>query len=112
MAGRSADELAECARHEALLNLAFSGAPAWWLMCPYDERGLPPGVLDEARRNHPYLVRDGRRGGSATYLGLDDASRPFDEPLPPPAGRVSELRFGGWNRPSALWLAASHLSAA
>lgn len=92
--GRSVDELAECARHEALLNLAFSGSPAWWLMCPYDEAGLPRAVLDEARRNHPFLVRHGSRWGNATYRGLDDVTAPFDEPLPPPTGRVSELRFG------------------
>jgi len=51
--GRSADELAECERHEALLNLAFVDAPAWWLLCPYDTQSLPSRVLDEARRNHP-----------------------------------------------------------
>ncbi|MCA1843243.1 MAG: MEDS domain-containing protein, partial [Actinobacteria bacterium] len=35
-ASRSPAELAECERHEALLNLAFARAPAWWLLCPYD----------------------------------------------------------------------------
>jgi anti-sigma regulatory factor (Ser/Thr protein kinase) len=91
--GRSADELVECARHEALLNLAFSGA-AWSLTCPYDEATLSPTVLDEARRNHPILVRDGSRGQSERYRGMDDVLRPFDEPLPPPAGPVHELGFG------------------
>ena len=92
-AGRSPDELVECARHEALLNLAFSGA-GWWLTCPYDEATLSPTVLDGARRNHPILVRDGSRGQSLGFRGLDDALRPFDEPLPPPVGPVHELRFG------------------
>jgi anti-sigma regulatory factor (Ser/Thr protein kinase) len=91
--GRTADELVECARHEALLNLAFSGAE-WRLTCPYDEASLPRTVLDEARRNHPFLVRDGSHGLSARYRGLEDALRPFDEPLPPPGGPVHELRFG------------------
>jgi MEDS: MEthanogen/methylotroph, DcmR Sensory domain len=35
-ATRSADELVECQRHEALLNLAFQDAPGFWLLCPYD----------------------------------------------------------------------------
>jgi anti-sigma regulatory factor (Ser/Thr protein kinase) len=91
--GRSADELIECARHEALLNLAFIGAE-WRLTCPYDEASLPGTVLDQARRNHPFLVRDGSRGRSAGFRGLDDALRPFDEPLPPPVGSVHEVRFG------------------
>src|SRR5438132_6772395 len=30
-AGRTPAELVECQRHEALLNLAFAGTPAWWL---------------------------------------------------------------------------------
>ena len=37
---RSASELVECARHEALLNLAFAGGRAWWLLCPYDTGSL------------------------------------------------------------------------
>lgn len=100
-AGRTPDELVECARHEALLNLAFSGAE-WWLTCPYDESTLSPTVLDEARRSHPILVRDGSPGRSARYRGLDDALRPFDEPLPPPVGPVHELGFG----PSTAYLGA------
>jgi len=94
-ATRSASELAECARHEALLNLAFAGGQAWWLACPYDIRSLPASVLDEAERNHPWIVRDGERLGSATYRGLDDVARPFDEALPGSSGRVREYAFGG-----------------
>ena len=40
-AGRSAEELIECERHEALLNLAFAAPRAWWLLCPYDVGELP-----------------------------------------------------------------------
>jgi hypothetical protein len=36
-AARSSDELVECARHEALLNLAFAGPPAGGLGCPDDQ---------------------------------------------------------------------------
>ncbi|MCU1457966.1 MAG: hypothetical protein JWL73_2058 [Actinomycetia bacterium] len=58
-AGRSPAELAECHVHEALLNVAFGGSPAWELLCPYDVTVLPEAVLDEARRNHPVVVDGG-----------------------------------------------------
>ena len=60
-ATRSASELVECARHEALLNLAFAEGSGWWLACPYDTRSLSPSVIAEAERNHPWVTRDGER---------------------------------------------------
>ena len=92
-AGRSIDELAECARHEALLNLAFADAPAWWLLCPYDTQTLPSRVLDEARRNHPSVRDAGGHRRTAEYRGLDDIAAPFDAPLPQPPAAVDEMRF-------------------
>ena len=92
-AGRSADELAECARHEALLNLALADSDLW-LACPYDRRSLPPIVLEEAASTHP-LVWDGDRHLEAVgYLGLEGVAKPFDRTLPEPAGPVSEMTFG------------------
>ncbi|MGH9135732.1 MAG: MEDS domain-containing protein, partial [Acidimicrobiales bacterium] len=41
--GRRPAELAECHRHETLLNVAFGDGPAWSLLCPYDA-----GALDAA----------------------------------------------------------------
>jgi anti-sigma regulatory factor (Ser/Thr protein kinase) len=93
-AARSASELVECARHEALLNLAFAGAPAWWLACPYDTESLPPPVLEEAKRNHPHLVEGGERRESAIYRGLDEVARPFDDTLSEPAGTPFMFAFG------------------
>ena len=94
-ATRSASELVECARHEALLNLAFAGGAEWWLACPYDTGTLPAEVLEEAERNHPWVTSDGHRRGSRTYRGLVDVARPFDDPLPEPEGRIREHPFGG-----------------
>jgi anti-sigma regulatory factor (Ser/Thr protein kinase) len=93
-AERSASELIECERHEALLNLAFAGGPAWWLACPYDTGSLAPSVLEEAKRNHPHLVDGDRRHESQTYRGLADVASPFDEPLPEPAGTPVRYAFG------------------
>jgi anti-sigma regulatory factor (Ser/Thr protein kinase) len=51
--GRRDAELLECQLHELLLNHAFDGGPPWRLLCPYDERQLPPAVCDGARTTHP-----------------------------------------------------------
>jgi hypothetical protein len=91
--GRSPVELVECQRHEQLLNVAFAGAPAWWLVCPYDAEALGPAVIDEARRSHPYLARDGVRYDSAAYRGVEAEARPFDAPLPPPPGLAAVFTF-------------------
>ena len=92
---RSAAELAECSRHEALLNLAFAEPTASWsLLCPYDRDSLPAAVIEEAERNHPDLVDDGIRRPSAAYRGLEDVEQPFDEALPEPPVAARVIRFG------------------
>jgi anti-sigma regulatory factor (Ser/Thr protein kinase) len=91
---RRAEELVECERHEALLNLAFEGSPAWWLACPYDVARLPASVLDEARRNHPFVDEPGGRRASPTYRGLADVASPLDLPLPEPEEVPTEHTFG------------------
>jgi anti-sigma regulatory factor (Ser/Thr protein kinase) len=86
-------ELVECQRHEMLLNLAFEGTPAFWLMCPYDTDALDPVVVDEALRSHP-IVSDGRgRADSTSYGGLLAAAAPFREPLREPATQPKEFHF-------------------
>ena len=82
---RSAAELSECQRHEALLNVAFVDCvPGFWLMCPYDTTALAGAVLDEARRNHPYLSDATGDALSPAYPGDDVLAAPFAEPLPAP----------------------------
>jgi anti-sigma regulatory factor (Ser/Thr protein kinase) len=92
-AARSRDELDECERHEALLNVAFDGAPAWWLACPYDTDTLPAAVLEEAERNHPFLVHEGVRHPSGAYRGLDRAAAPFDRPFAAAPASARQLPF-------------------
>jgi anti-sigma regulatory factor (Ser/Thr protein kinase) len=87
--GRSEAELAECRRHESLLNLAFADGPAWTLLCPYDRRALAPAVIAEAERTHPHVAHGGARLESPSFEGHEAAARPFDDPLPePPDGAV------------------------
>jgi len=49
--GRSAAEMCEVARYEALVNLAFAGMPVM-ILCPYDAAALPPSVVRGAERSH------------------------------------------------------------
>jgi anti-sigma regulatory factor (Ser/Thr protein kinase) len=92
-AGRSAAELVEAARHEALINLAFSGKPVT-VLCPYDAAGLPPDVLADAERTHPELLdTDGARPSPA-YLGPAGLPSSCSGPLlPPPPPGAEVLRY-------------------
>jgi anti-sigma regulatory factor (Ser/Thr protein kinase) len=91
-AERSPAELAECERHEALLNVVFSD-PAFTLLCPYDTDALPDEVIDEARRNHPFLTQDGVRSDSAQFPGPEALALPFDEPLSEPPPGTPTMQF-------------------
>jgi anti-sigma regulatory factor (Ser/Thr protein kinase) len=92
-AQRSQAELVECQRHEALLNVAFAGSGDFTLLCPYDTTALDPDVIDEARRSHPFIRRQGAPSLSDDYLGIELLSRPFSHPLPEPPSSAVELEF-------------------
>lgn len=81
---RTEPEIAECQRHESLLNLAFGDAGAFALICPYDRAGLPAGVLAAARESHPHVVEGGRRCVSTTYHGTEGIGAADGRPLSPP----------------------------
>jgi anti-sigma regulatory factor (Ser/Thr protein kinase) len=91
---RTTAELVECHRHEALQNVAFVGAAAFTLMCPYDTTVFGEGLLAHVRRNHPVLVEDGVRREGHGYAEPHERARRFDDPLPDPARRPDELDFG------------------
>jgi anti-sigma regulatory factor (Ser/Thr protein kinase) len=74
-AARNAEELAECHRHEALLNLAFDAGPAWWLVCPYDTSTLDDTILEAARQSHPSVFAVGETAVCNTYDNGSDALR-------------------------------------
>jgi anti-sigma regulatory factor (Ser/Thr protein kinase) len=111
-AGRSADELVECERHEALLNLAFADSPSWRLLCPYDTTSLDRAVIDEAHRNHPRIVDNGVERGSPTYRGLESVAAPFSDPLPDPPIPPDQLMFGGPSLASVRRFAARQATGA
>ena len=80
---RTSVEYDEAALHEGLLNLAFDNGQTWRLMCPYDLTGLPPGVLDEARRTHPTVHNE--PNGCERFGGEEHTRLAFSTLLPVPA---------------------------
>ncbi|KOU82432.1 MULTISPECIES: sensor histidine kinase [Streptomyces] len=111
--GRSAAEVLEATRHEALINTAFAGRPAT-VLCPYDVVGLAPAVVRDARRTHPTLLERGRDLPSPGYTGLPGGPADLDRPLPEPDGPVARLAYArgglaevreyaeGWGRRTGL----------
>jgi anti-sigma regulatory factor (Ser/Thr protein kinase) len=91
---RDPHELVECERHEALINLAFAEADRFWLLCPYDTKALPADVIEEARRNHPFVAEAAVSESSGDYRGAEAISAPFDLALPEPPAGAAELAFG------------------
>jgi anti-sigma regulatory factor (Ser/Thr protein kinase) len=93
-AGRTSAELAECHRHEALLNLAFADAKAFHLLCTYDVDSLDPVAIAEAQRTHPFVAtRRSATAASARYAGIELAASPFTDPLPDPPGHAQVLEY-------------------
>ena len=79
--GRSAAEICEAARHEALINLAFAQTPIT-ILCPYDASGLAGSVLAGARRTHQEPASSGATGQTWRDNLPPECDRPLD---PPPA---------------------------
>lgn len=90
-AGRSDDELVECARHESLLNVAMAGAAGFSLLCPYDVGALDHHVVTEACHNHPELRHDTHADQSKSYR--HDIPTQLSDPLPPPPDGATSVAF-------------------
>jgi anti-sigma regulatory factor (Ser/Thr protein kinase) len=92
-AERGPDELVECQRHEALLNLAFADTPGFRLLCPYDTQSLGSDVLEEAHRSHPSVVQGDLERASRIYRDVHEVAAPFDRPLPEPSHVLEQLEI-------------------
>ena len=64
--GRSDAEIVEWTRYESMLNLSFASSPAT-IVCPYDTRTVPDGVLAGARHTHPEVAESGATTTSPAY---------------------------------------------
>lgn len=115
--GRGAAELDECERHEALVNVAFSGGPHWRMLCAYDLDALERGAIESAQRTHPLLSREGTSATNDRYADAADPTCVFEGALPEPCAPVQQLPFaladlGAVRRAVGAWAAAQALAAA
>jgi anti-sigma regulatory factor (Ser/Thr protein kinase) len=91
---RSPAALVECRNHEALVDVAFGGGPAWNLMCAFDASTLPETVLADARATHQYLINgNGSRPNSAYEPGAPGWLGRHD-PLSAPPPLTEQVNFG------------------
>jgi anti-sigma regulatory factor (Ser/Thr protein kinase) len=93
-AGRTEAEIAECVRHEGLINEAFAGAQAR-ILCAYDTGALAPGVLADAARTHPTLREDGDCRPSLDYADPLVTYAAADRPLREPPAVPLEVSVAG-----------------
>ena len=89
---RSAAEVREAARNEALVNVALAVLPATELG-PYNGGALRPYVIAGARRTHPAIVRDGTLRESPGYPGSELRRPTWDRPLPLPPRRAESFSY-------------------
>ncbi|MGH2859841.1 MAG: anti-sigma factor RsbA family regulatory protein [Solirubrobacteraceae bacterium] len=87
--GRSAAEIREATRHEALLNLAFAESETT-ILCPYDVARLDEHVLADARRTHSHVLRSSRLEPSREYAGTALAAA---QTLPPRPHDAEQTTF-------------------
>lgn len=88
--GRGVAEIAELRYHEWLLNLAFTGSPAWWLLCPYDTDTIAPETMRAISRCHPFALE---RGVHQEYPDFVQEPYVWDE-LEPACDPFEELFYG------------------
>jgi anti-sigma regulatory factor (Ser/Thr protein kinase) len=87
---RTAEELREVIRHEALVNLALAALPVN-VLCPYDIQ-LGTGLIASVERTHPELTQGGRRWPSSSYAA-GTIPRECDLPLSTPPAGAETLRY-------------------
>ncbi len=90
--GRTAEEMQEATRHEALTNMAFRDRRVT-IVCPYDMSGLPEPVLADANCTHPVVISDGREEASTTFLGPPHLPARCDRALPRPPATAESLSY-------------------
>jgi anti-sigma regulatory factor (Ser/Thr protein kinase) len=90
--GRSAAEVVEVMRHEALVNLAFAQADAS-ILCLYDTGELGSHLASAAEQTHLAVIRDGRAGPSPRYAGQERIPPAYNRPLAPPPPHAQTLSY-------------------
>ena len=96
--GRTAAEMQEATRHEALTNLAFRDSPVT-AVCLYDRAGLPGTVVADVVSTHPAVIQDGKETASAGYLVPPDLPPRCKRALPRPPADAETLAYRDDLRP-------------
>jgi anti-sigma regulatory factor (Ser/Thr protein kinase) len=91
--GRSPAEVAEVARHEALVNLAFGDLPVQ-IVCAYHEELLSPAELRYGESTHPRRWLDGHDDATPGYAGPGTMPPGADLPLDPPPPGAQRISYG------------------
>jgi anti-sigma regulatory factor (Ser/Thr protein kinase) len=102
--GRTHAEIRECQKHEQLLATAFTGGPAWSLLCPYDLEALPVDVIAAAHRTHAGFI-----AGNVLVDPLPDLGPPLIE-LKFELASLPDLRAAVRERAAELGLAEHRVS--
>jgi anti-sigma regulatory factor (Ser/Thr protein kinase) len=89
---RTAEEIEEAVRHEALVNLAFRDRPVTFL-CAYDGARLPRWVTADAASTHPSIVNGQREAVSAGYLSPPGLPPRCERALPGPPAQAEALGY-------------------
>lgn len=108
--GRSAEEVCEATRHEALVNLAWADAPLR-MLCPYDARGLDRAVVADARHTH-HCVIDGERELPSSDGAYHVPPERCEDRLPDPPAKTAPVSFGAGELARLRRLVAEHAAAA
>ncbi len=108
--GRSAAETCEATRHEALINLAFSGTPVS-IMCPYDRPASRQRRCWRPSSPIPAVLQDGQPLSSADFAGPGLLPPECDRPLPAAPSYAQTLGYGSDLRPVRR-LVTAHASSA
>jgi anti-sigma regulatory factor (Ser/Thr protein kinase) len=103
--GRTAAEVQEATRHEALTNLAFRGSPVTFV-CAYDSARLPGSVIADAASTHPAVIKDRQETASTRYLGPAELPRRCNRALPRPPARAEALGYCDDLRPVRRFVAS------
>ena len=91
--GRSTAEVAEVARHEALVNVAFGDTPVQ-IVCVYHLDRLSPAELRFGESTHPRRWLDGHDDAAPGYAGPGTMPAAADLPLDPPPPDARRISYG------------------
>jgi anti-sigma regulatory factor (Ser/Thr protein kinase) len=83
-------QVRDWARHESVTNLAFEGMPVE-LICAFDERELPPEIVEHARRTHPAIAGPEGHDTSESYEEPRDFCRRLNSRVARPEGEPAAV---------------------